>query len=135
MFFKNLMLYLIGLLYVVDGAGAALNLSGTMLGYYPVRVLPSKTAIAPVNPTFLPRVSAQFVMVISTIECLLKVEFRMVLNSFISSASWLCTVIFSRAMSVRCARELFIVQILTRRQDVESPFCFMIPKMKYSIWS
>lgn len=27
-----------------------------MLGYYPVRVLPSKTAIAPVNPTFLPRV-------------------------------------------------------------------------------
>jgi hypothetical protein len=27
-----------------------------MLGYYPVRVLPSKTAIVPVNPTFLPRV-------------------------------------------------------------------------------
>ena len=27
-----------------------------MLGYYPVRVLPSKTAILPVNPTFLPRV-------------------------------------------------------------------------------
>uniref|UniRef100_M0ZUE6 RNA-binding protein n=1 Tax=Solanum tuberosum TaxID=4113 RepID=M0ZUE6_SOLTU len=27
-----------------------------MLGYYPVKVLPSKTAIAPVNPTFLPRV-------------------------------------------------------------------------------
>lgn len=39
-----------------DGARAALNLSGTVLGYYPVRVLPSKTAIAPVNPTFLPRV-------------------------------------------------------------------------------
>lgn len=38
------------------GARAALNLSGTMLGYYPLRVLPSKTAIAPVNPTFLPRV-------------------------------------------------------------------------------
>ncbi|KAF7830789.1 polyadenylate-binding protein-interacting protein 12-like [Senna tora] len=40
-----------------EGARAALNLSGTMLGYYPVRVLPSKTAIAPVNPTFLPRVT------------------------------------------------------------------------------
>lgn len=40
-----------------ESAMAALSLSGTMLGYYPVRVLPSKTAIAPVNPTFLPRVS------------------------------------------------------------------------------
>lgn len=39
-----------------DGARVALSLAGTMLGYYPVRVLPSKTAIAPVNPTFLPRV-------------------------------------------------------------------------------
>lgn len=39
-----------------EGARAALNLAGTMLGFYPVRVLPSKTAIAPVNPTFLPRV-------------------------------------------------------------------------------
>jgi hypothetical protein len=39
-----------------DGARAALNLGGTVLGYYPVRVLPSKTAILPVNPTFLPRV-------------------------------------------------------------------------------
>jgi hypothetical protein len=43
--------------YLTDGARAALNLGGTMLGYYPVRVLPSKTAILPVNPTFLPRVS------------------------------------------------------------------------------
>lgn len=42
---------------LAEGAKAALSLSGTMLGYYPVRVLPSKTAIAPVNPTFLPRVS------------------------------------------------------------------------------
>jgi hypothetical protein len=45
---------------VAEGARAALNLSGTVLGYYPVRVLPSKTAIAPVNPTFLPRVSKPF---------------------------------------------------------------------------
>lgn len=41
---------------LVEGARNALTLAGTMLGYYPVRVLPSKTAIAPVNPTFLPRV-------------------------------------------------------------------------------
>jgi len=40
-----------------EGARNALSLAGTMLGFYPVRVLPSKTAIAPVNPTFLPRVS------------------------------------------------------------------------------
>ncbi|KAL2926098.1 Polyadenylate-binding protein-interacting protein 8 [Bienertia sinuspersici] len=39
------------------GARAALSLGGTMLGYYPVKVLPSKTAILPVNPTFLPRVA------------------------------------------------------------------------------
>lgn len=41
---------------ITEGARAALSLAGTMLGYYPVKVLPSKTAIAPVNPTFLPRV-------------------------------------------------------------------------------
>ncbi|KAI3676450.1 hypothetical protein L1987_86059 [Smallanthus sonchifolius] len=36
------------------GARKALTLGGTMLGYYPVKILPSKTLIAPVNPTFLP---------------------------------------------------------------------------------
>ncbi|KAI3713629.1 hypothetical protein L1987_72212 [Smallanthus sonchifolius] len=36
------------------GARKASTLGGTMLGYYPVRILPSKTVIAPVNPTFLP---------------------------------------------------------------------------------
>ena len=41
---------------LTDGARQALNLGGTVLGYYPLRVLPSKTAILPVNPTFLPRV-------------------------------------------------------------------------------
>lgn len=47
----------VALLINAEGARNALSLAGTMLGYYPVRVLPSKTAIAPVNPTFLPRVS------------------------------------------------------------------------------
>uniref|UniRef100_A0A7N0RDP5 RRM domain-containing protein n=1 Tax=Kalanchoe fedtschenkoi TaxID=63787 RepID=A0A7N0RDP5_KALFE len=40
-----------------ESARAALTLSGTQLGYYPVKVMPSKTAIAPVNPTFLPRIT------------------------------------------------------------------------------
>ncbi|AQK39582.1 Polyadenylate-binding protein-interacting protein 10, partial [Zea mays] len=52
-----------------EGARAALNLSGTMLGYYPVRVLPSKTAIAPVNPTFLPRSDDEREMCARTIYC------------------------------------------------------------------
>ncbi|XP_020572174.1 polyadenylate-binding protein-interacting protein 10-like, partial [Phalaenopsis equestris] len=38
-----------------EGANAALSMSRTLLGFYPVRVLPSKTAIAPVDPKFLPR--------------------------------------------------------------------------------
>ncbi|XP_004502742.1 polyadenylate-binding protein-interacting protein 12-like isoform X2 [Cicer arietinum] len=51
------------------GARTALNLSGTMLGYYPLRVLPSKTAIAPVNPTFLPRSEDEREMCTRTIYC------------------------------------------------------------------
>ncbi|XP_010909104.1 polyadenylate-binding protein-interacting protein 12 isoform X2 [Elaeis guineensis] len=52
-----------------EGASAALNLSGTVLGYYPVRVLPSKTAIAPVNPTFLPRSNDEREMCARTVYC------------------------------------------------------------------
>ncbi|XP_043716493.1 polyadenylate-binding protein-interacting protein 12-like isoform X1 [Telopea speciosissima] len=52
-----------------EGARAALSLAGTMLGYYPVRVLPSKTAIAPVNPTFLPRSEDEREMCARTIYC------------------------------------------------------------------
>lgn len=52
-----------------EGARAALTLAGTMLGYYPVRVLPSKTAIAPVNPTFLPRSEDEREMCARTIYC------------------------------------------------------------------
>ncbi|KAM0838182.1 hypothetical protein ACQ4PT_061146 [Festuca glaucescens] len=52
-----------------EGARAALSLSGTVLGYYPVRVLPSKTAIAPVNPTFLPRSDDEREMCARTIYC------------------------------------------------------------------
>ncbi|XP_022722815.1 polyadenylate-binding protein-interacting protein 12-like [Durio zibethinus] len=55
--------------YKDEDARAALNLSGTMLGYYPVRVLPSKTAIAPVNPTFLPRSEDEREMCTRTIYC------------------------------------------------------------------
>ncbi|KAG9448055.1 hypothetical protein H6P81_014183 [Aristolochia fimbriata] len=52
-----------------EGARAALNLAGTMLGYYPVRVLPSKTAILPVNPTFLPRSEDEREMCARTVYC------------------------------------------------------------------
>ncbi|CAK8567685.1 unnamed protein product [Lathyrus sativus] len=52
-----------------ESARAAVSLSGTMLGYYPLRVLPSKTAIAPVNPTFLPRSEDEREMCSRTIYC------------------------------------------------------------------
>ncbi|CAK9151782.1 unnamed protein product [Ilex paraguariensis] len=52
-----------------QSARAALNLSGTMLGFSPVRVLPSKTAILPVNPTFLPRSEDEREMCARTIYC------------------------------------------------------------------
>ncbi|XP_076898529.1 polyadenylate-binding protein-interacting protein 11-like [Bidens hawaiensis] len=52
-----------------EGAKTALNLAGTMLGFYPLRVLPSKTAIAPVNPTFLPRSEDEREMCARTIYC------------------------------------------------------------------
>ncbi|KAK7243996.1 hypothetical protein RIF29_38811 [Crotalaria pallida] len=51
------------------GARTALNLGGTVLGYYPVRVLPSKTAILPVNPTFLPRSEDEREMCARTVYC------------------------------------------------------------------
>lgn len=54
---------------LIDGARAALNLGGTMLGYYPLRVLPSKTAILPVNPKFLPRSEDEKEMVVRTVYC------------------------------------------------------------------
>ncbi|KAK8690726.1 hypothetical protein V6N13_074254 [Hibiscus sabdariffa] len=52
-----------------EGAHAALSLAGTMLGFYPVKVMPSKTAIAPVNPTFLPRNEDERQMCARTIYC------------------------------------------------------------------
>ncbi|GMJ10913.1 CTC-interacting domain 11 [Hibiscus trionum] len=55
--------------YKEDDAKAALNLSGTILGYYPLKVMPSKTAIAPVNPTFLPRSEDEREMCTRTIYC------------------------------------------------------------------
>ncbi|XP_042376630.1 polyadenylate-binding protein-interacting protein 11-like isoform X4 [Zingiber officinale] len=52
-----------------EGARTALNFGGTVLGYYPVKVFPSKTAILPVNPNFLPRTKDERDMVIRTIYC------------------------------------------------------------------
>jgi len=52
-----------------ESARAALSLSGTMLGFYPVKVLPSKTAILPVNPTFLPSSEDERELCARTIYC------------------------------------------------------------------
>ncbi|KAF8097723.1 hypothetical protein N665_0283s0027 [Sinapis alba] len=52
-----------------EGARAALSMSGTVLGFYPLKVLPSKTAIAPVNPTFLPRSEGEREMCMRTVYC------------------------------------------------------------------
>ncbi|PWA70541.1 Ataxin-2, C-terminal [Artemisia annua] len=53
----------------LEGAENALTLSGTMLGHCPIKVLPSKTAIAPVNPTFLPRSQDEMEVCARTIYC------------------------------------------------------------------
>ncbi|GFZ12347.1 hypothetical protein Acr_23g0007320 [Actinidia rufa] len=50
-------------------AKGALNFSGTIIGFYPIRVLPSKTAILPVNPTFLPRSEDEREMCARTVYC------------------------------------------------------------------
>ncbi|XP_022982064.1 polyadenylate-binding protein-interacting protein 9-like [Cucurbita maxima] len=50
-------------------ARAATGLSGTMVGSYPIKVLPSKTAILPVNPTFLPKSNDEWDMCTRTIYC------------------------------------------------------------------
>ncbi|KAJ0968639.1 hypothetical protein J5N97_025556 [Dioscorea zingiberensis] len=52
-----------------EGARSALSLSGTMLGYYPLKVIPSKTAIAPVDPKFLPKSDDEREMCARTIYC------------------------------------------------------------------
>ncbi|KAK8986511.1 hypothetical protein V6N11_010067 [Hibiscus sabdariffa] len=52
-----------------EGARAALNIDGAMLGFYSIRVLPSKTAILPVNPTFLPRSEDEREMCSRTVYC------------------------------------------------------------------
>ncbi|GMI71633.1 CTC-interacting domain 11 [Hibiscus trionum] len=55
--------------YNQEDAKAALNLSGTLLGFYPLKVLPSKTAIAPVNPTYLPKSADEREMCLRTVYC------------------------------------------------------------------
>ncbi|XP_055800793.1 polyadenylate-binding protein-interacting protein 8-like isoform X1 [Solanum dulcamara] len=52
-----------------DSARAALSLCGTILGFSPLKVLPSKTAILPVNPTFLPRSEDEREMCARTVYC------------------------------------------------------------------
>ncbi|CAA0816373.1 Polyadenylate-binding protein-interacting protein 8 [Striga hermonthica] len=50
-------------------ARAALSLTGTLMGCSSIKVLPSKTAILPVNPTFLPRSEDEREMCARTVYC------------------------------------------------------------------
>ncbi|CAH2044336.1 unnamed protein product [Thlaspi arvense] len=52
-----------------EGAGSALRMSGTLFGSHPIRVLLSKTAIAPVNPTFLPKSADEREKCVKTVYC------------------------------------------------------------------
>ncbi|KAF8082512.1 hypothetical protein N665_0822s0024 [Sinapis alba] len=52
-----------------EGARSALSLSGTLFGSHPIKVLYSKTAIAPVNPSFLPKSEDEREKCAKTIYC------------------------------------------------------------------
>eukprot|EP00475_Leptophrys_vorax_P032217 TRINITY_DN4954_c0_g1_i4.p1 TRINITY_DN4954_c0_g1~~TRINITY_DN4954_c0_g1_i4.p1 ORF type:complete len:373 (-),score=-13.19 TRINITY_DN4954_c0_g1_i4:142-1260(-) len=52
-----------------DEAKEAIAMTGTMLGYYPLRVLPSKTSILPVNPKYLPKSEVEREMCARTVYC------------------------------------------------------------------
>ncbi|WZZ12310.1 hypothetical protein YC2023_105399 [Brassica napus] len=52
-----------------EGARAALSLSGTLFGSYPIQVRLSKTAIAPVNPSLLPKSEDERETCAKTVYC------------------------------------------------------------------
>lgn len=66
--------FALGFIICAEAARAALSLAGTMLGYYPVRVFPSKTAIAPVNPSLLPMVRNPTMITITLGELILVIQ-------------------------------------------------------------
>lgn len=71
-----------------EGANNALHVTGAMLGFYPIRVRPSKTAITPINPTLLPRSDDERETCLRTIYCAnidLKVNYEK-LKRFFESA-------------------------------------------------
>ncbi|KAL9280497.1 putative RNA recognition motif domain, ataxin-2, RNA-binding domain superfamily [Arabidopsis thaliana] len=53
----------------MQGARSALRKSGTMFGSHPIRVFMSKTAIAPVNPSFLPQSKDELEKCGKTVYC------------------------------------------------------------------
>ncbi|KAF8054802.1 hypothetical protein N665_1313s0013 [Sinapis alba] len=52
-----------------EGARSALSMSGTLFGSHPIKVLFSNTAIAPVNPSFLPRSEDEREKCMKTVYC------------------------------------------------------------------
>ncbi|KAE8672389.1 Polyadenylate-binding protein-interacting protein 11 [Hibiscus syriacus] len=67
-----------------EGAQAALNPAGTMLGFYPVKMLPSKTDIAPVNQHFCQgmKMNVKCVQELSTVQTLTRRLLKLMLNFF-----------------------------------------------------
>ncbi|KAJ0248627.1 Polyadenylate-binding protein-interacting protein 13 [Hirschfeldia incana] len=52
-----------------EGARSALSISGTLFGSHPIKVRPSKTAITPVNPSFLPTSEEEREKCVKTVYC------------------------------------------------------------------
>ncbi|XP_048627003.1 polyadenylate-binding protein-interacting protein 13-like [Brassica napus] len=52
-----------------EGARSAVSLSGTLFGYYPIKVRLSKTAIAPVDPSLLPKSQDEREKCAKTVYC------------------------------------------------------------------
>lgn len=107
-----------------EGAGAALSLSGTMLGFYPVRVLPSKTAIAPVNPAFLPRVGCGPILFSYVHWKLMALDNEV--PFFILQL--IAVSVASLKSNERCVPGPSIVQILIKRLIIN---CISLVSMKY----
>lgn len=86
-----------------------------MLGYYPVRVLPSKTAILPVNPTFLPRVWITLWPFLVVLVSAILPSYQVHKIACHRDGSLMILTECSQKMSERCVPGQYTVQILIKR--------------------
>lgn len=126
-------------------AGEALNFGGTLIGFYPIKVLPSKTAILPVNPTFLPRVQKTLAISVVTFQCFpnmlsssrVKLSFYIYTNVDPCDFGWF-SAIYSLRMNERCVRGRSTVQTLIRRYKpfhLSPVMAFVLPVIYFMIAS